>query len=298
MGRLGALIPLILALVIAVVASVFLYNWVQKKGTGGTESRVVQAETVNVAVAVVDLSWGTKLKPEMIKMVPYLKDSIPPGAFTDPGKLAGRVLIDPTKKGEPMLESRLAPESVEHGGVAAIVGPGKRALAVKGDRVLGMAGLIRPGSHVDVLATISNPGAENDAQKDITKTVLENIRVLATGTELEQDSKGTTTQIDVYTLEVSPEEAEKLALASTKGRLHFALRNATDVNYVTTQGTTIPTMLALENWESYEEPAPKPDAKETIVVATPPPPRPKSRTVTVEVLKGTDLSKVNFSKED
>src|SRR3989339_693612 len=101
MGRLGALIPLILALVIAAIASLVLYNWVQKRGTGVGETRVVQAETVEVAVAVLDLSWGTKLTPEVLKMTPYLKESLPPGAFTAANDLAGRILIAPTKKGEP-----------------------------------------------------------------------------------------------------------------------------------------------------------------------------------------------------
>ncbi|MEA3385815.1 MAG: Flp pilus assembly protein CpaB, partial [Thermodesulfobacteriota bacterium] len=183
-----------------------------------------------------DLPWGTKLEPEMIDTLPYIKESLPPGYSSSPESLEGRILISPLRQNQPILESSLAPDSVTTGGVSAVITPGKRALAVKGDKVIGLSGFIRPGNRVDVLVTITVP----KTKKEITKTVLEDVLVLATGIEIQENKEGGKPHsVDVYTLEVTPEEGENLALASAKGKLHFALRNVTDRETVLTKGATI-----------------------------------------------------------
>lgn len=235
MGKWKAIVPIALALVIALTLTIFLYTWVKRQTT---EKETVQAEskTVSVVVAAADLPWGTKLESKMTDTLPYLKESLPPGYSSSPESLEGRVLISPLRLNQPILEPCLAPVSVTTGGVSAIVTPGKRALAVKGDKVIGLSGFIRPGNRVDVLVTITVP----KTKKEITKTVLENLLVLATGIEIQEKSEGGKPHsVDVYTLEVTPDEGERLALASAKGKLHFALRNVTDRETVLTKGATI-----------------------------------------------------------
>ena len=146
----------------------------------------------------------------------------------------------PLKANDPITEHKLAPTSIETGGVAAVLKPGKRAIAVKGDKVIGIAGFINPGNSVDVLVTVKNP----DTEQEKTKIVLENIRVLATGTQIQENDKGEPAPVDVYTLEVGSEEAEKLALAATEGQIQLALRSVTDTEEVYTEGITIPQLLA------------------------------------------------------
>ena len=148
--------PIVLSLVIALAGSIFLYKWINWQ-TSPKEVVKVEYEAVPIAVAAVDLPWGTKLKPEMVKTAPFFKESMPLDCFTNSSKLEGRITISPLKLGEPILEHRLAPESVETGGVSAILKPGKRAIAVKGDKVIGISGFVNPGNRVDVLVTLTEP---------------------------------------------------------------------------------------------------------------------------------------------
>ena len=126
------------------------------------------------------------------------------------------------------------------GGIAAIITPGKRAMAVKGGKVLGMAGLIHPGNHVDILMMSNDP----KTKEALNKIVFENVRVLATGSQLGTDPEGKPSSVDTYTVEVTPEEGERLALASARGSLRFALRNVTDAETVLTTGATLEETLA------------------------------------------------------
>jgi pilus assembly protein CpaB len=233
------MIPIALSLVVATTAGILLYKWLQTQKTP-KEMVKVESEAVPVAVAAVDLAWGTKLEPEMIETAPYLKESLPPGYASDPKSLQGRVVISPLKPNEPILESRLAPISVTTGGVSAIIKPGKRALAVKGNKVIGISGFIRPANRVDVLVTLTDPKTNSG----MSKTVLEDILVLATGTQIENNRRGKPHPVDVYTLEVTPVEGERLALAAAQGKLQFALRNVIDKEGVLTKGATVRGTLA------------------------------------------------------
>lgn len=295
MGRWKAFIPIVLALVIAAGGSLFLYRWLQIK-TQPKETVKVETQAVPVAVAAVNIPWGTKLKRGMMKTVPYLTESLPTGYSSDRGKLEGRVAIAALKQNEAITEAKLAPTSVEVGGVSAIVKPGRRAVAVKGDKVIGLSGFILPGNSVDVLVTLTDPRTKSE----VTKTVLEKIPVLATGTEIQENDKGDPAPVDVYTLEVTPEQAEKLALAATQGKIQFALRNVTDAEPVLTRGATIPeTLSSLRAPEA--SPAPKAVRKKprvrrttTSVRKTTTPPKPKKRFFTIEIIKGDKLSKQEF----
>ncbi len=287
MKSLKTFLPIALSLVIAAGGSFALYKWIQSKQGTGKEIVQVQAEASPVIVAAGDLSWGSKLKPEMLKTTPYLKESLPAGHFTKLADITGRVLISPVRANEPITEHKLAPNSIETGGVSAVLKPGKRAIAVKGDKVIGISGFINPGNRVDILVTIEDPKKKEEK----TKTILENILVLATGTQIQENEKGEPSPVDVYTLEVDPEDGERLALAAAEGRVQLALRSILDTETVLTTGVTIPKMLAAF---SYAEEKPKPAVTQKK--------RPTNRrwiprnTVTVDIIKGTDTSQKKFSQ--
>ncbi len=140
MNRLRVLLPLILACC-PFLGSFLVYRALKQKAV---PEKVAKEETVPVAVALNDLPWGAKLTREMIQVVPYLRQSLPPDCFSDASALEGRVVIASLKQNEPIIESKLAPTDVTTGGVPAILRPGRRAVAVKGNPVLGVAGFIRP----------------------------------------------------------------------------------------------------------------------------------------------------------
>ena len=265
--------PIVVAFVIALAGSILTYTWISKQGPAQTVVKV-DADAVQIAVAISDLPWGTKLTKEHLSSTPFLKESLPPNHFTDLDSLEGRILIAPVKQKEPITEARLAPTSVTTGGISAVLEPGKRALAVKGDKIIGLSGLIQPGNRVDVLVTWEDPRNK----REVTKIVLEDILVLATGPEMQKNSKGEsdTAPVDVYTLQVTPEEGERLTLAAIEGKLQFALRNVIDTETVYTKGVTIPDALKFYS-------------KRT---ASPGNTIPVSRSV--QVIKGTKSSKVSF----
>jgi pilus assembly protein CpaB len=277
--------------VIALVVAIISYGYLQKR----TAVQVQSVDTQPLVVAAVDMPWGEVLATSTVKLQPYLKATLPPGSFSEPGQVVGRTLLYPVVIGEPILESKLAPKTAAAGGVGAIITPKKRAMAVRVDKVIGVSGFIRPGSRVDVLVTIAQKTGDSGP---MTKIVLENILVLAVGSEMEKGTKQEKpTVVDVLTMEVTPEEGEKLALAATEGKLQMALRNSTDSDGVSTRGTTIPALLS-----SYSGPAAPPKAQK--VAAKPgssrpapsqtPPPRPA--TFSVELIKGTSVSTHKFER--
>lgn len=282
MARTRVTLPLAVALFFAVAGAFIAYKWVQSQKSGsGVQAVKVSGDIINVAVAAVQIPWGTKLSVDFVEMRPFLTKSLPAaGYFVDAAALAERVLITPLEPGDIILESRLAPTGVTTGGVAAVITPGNRAIAVKGDKIVGLSGMIRPHDRVDVLVTIEHEKA-GQKEEPITKIVLENILVLAAGTEMQKDEKGKgESPVDVYTLEVTPDDGERLALASNEGKLHFALRNSLDSEIVLTKGATVGDTL-----ESYSSPQVKSVAKKPYVPASSYP---------VDVIRGTERNKVNF----
>jgi pilus assembly protein CpaB len=287
MGNLKAVVPIAVSLVIAFVGSYFIYTWIQKQ-QAPQQVVQVQAEAVPVVVAVSDLPWGTQLKPEMLTTKPFLKQSLPAGYFSGPDDIKDRVVVAPLKANDPVTEHKLAPVSIKTGGVSAVLEQGKRAIAVKGDKVIGIAGFINPGNKVDVLVTVKDP----QKNEEKTKTILENIMVLATGTQIQKNEKGEPSPVDVYTLAVTPEEAEILSLGANEGKLQLALRSVTDTATVLTSGVNITKMLASYSPGNPPPPPPKQEeAKEAPKVVQKWAPRPA---VSVEVIKGNEISQKKF----
>lgn len=234
-----ALLQIGLSLVLALVAGILIFNWTA--GANKTTPSGKSASTVKVVVAKIDMKRGVKLTKDMIQLRDFTTDSRPSGAFDDSTKLVGRVLSTPVGVNEAVTATKLANESVLGGGVSALIEPGKRAMAVKGNAVMGLAGFVRPGDRVDVIVSMTI-GRNDDP---VTKLVLERVKVLATGTQLAPpDEEGKTASVDVYTLELTPIQSERMALAATQGTLHFALRNEQDNENILTTGSTVPKTLA------------------------------------------------------
>jgi pilus assembly protein CpaB len=284
MGKWRAIIPFTLALFVAAVVYMVL-----PKAPGDTKQTDVKLQApvleeksgVTIAVASRDLKRGEKILFDDATTVtwrPFPEESLPAGYIPYDEALQGRVVLIPIMERELITEQRLAPSGVGVGGISLLVGTGKRAIAVKGDMVMGMAGLIHPGDRVDVLVTVKDP----KRKLEITKIVLEDIVVLATGKEF-RDQDREEYSFEVYTLEVTAEEAEKLALAANKGRLQFALRNASDSETVLTKGTTVRDLL--RSFGNFER-RPRSKTKRTT---------PRKPTFTVEVIKDGKVLRQKFN---
>jgi pilus assembly protein CpaB len=195
--------------------------------------KTVTVPTKRVIVANADLSLGSELGRDDLKSVEWPASAVPEGAFEDPAALIGRGLIDSVVRHEPILPGKLA--SKEAGsGLPPIIPKGKRAMSVRVNEVIGVAGYVLPGTRVDIVATQS-PTAK--AEDMTSKVVLSNVEVLTAGTRLEHDSKdGKPISVTVVTLVVTPDEAERLTLASTEGKIQLALRNPLDVDSPATAG--------------------------------------------------------------
>lgn len=204
------------------------YNFMQNQPV-----KTTAMATEGVVVASNDLQLGSELKTEDVKVVQFPQGQTPQGGFTKTGDVIGRGLIVPIVKNEPILKAKLA--SKEAGsGLPPVIPEGMRAVSVRVDEVVGVAGYVLPGTRVDVLAT-ANP---SDQRSDTTtKVILSNVQVVTAGTRMEQDPQNTKpVQVTVVTLLVFPEQAERLALASNEGKIQLALRNPLDQGAPATPG--------------------------------------------------------------
>ncbi len=263
-----------LAIGLGLVTTVMTYTWLLEQ-TPAPVKAILKPQGSKIAVASADVPWGTPLTAEMVRLVEYPTAHLPAGHFTDVESLKGRVVLMHLQRHELILEAKLAPEDVKHGGVLGVMDPDKRAMAVRVNEVVGLPGFVKPGDRVDIMATLKNP---KRGKGKITKTVLENTLVLATGTQMERKGPGEKpSPVKVITFEVSLEEAEKLALASTEGKLRLALRSPRNIETELTKGATRRSLLA-----SYQ-------------VKRKPSPRVRKRLRTqVEVIRGGDRSVVKF----
>jgi pilus assembly protein CpaB len=195
--------------------------------------KTVNAPTQAVVVAAADLPLGSELKKEDLSVVNFPVGAAPEGSFAKPQDLIGRGLIVSMVKNEPFLNAKLA--SKEAGaGLPPVIPEGMRAVSVRVNEVIGVAGYVLPGTRVDVVATASPNGSPQDATS---KVILSNVQVLTAGTRMEQDQeKGKPMQVTVVTLLVYPEQSERLALASTEGKIQLALRNPLDQGAPETPG--------------------------------------------------------------
>lgn len=219
----------VFALVAGLGTALLLARYLDKKGGGGQAVAVT-----GVVVAAADLPLAARLKVEDLKVIEWPADHVPPGAITDPKELVGRVLISRVLAQQPLLPGMLAAKNAGSG-LAALIPANMRAIAVRVDDVVGVAGFIHADDRVDVLVTMRQnfQGGEST-----TKVFLQNIKVLAVGQEVDNGDKSRlhATPATVATLLVSPQDAERLVLAQMEGRIMLTLRSWTDSQPVDTNG--------------------------------------------------------------
>lgn len=225
--RSRGILMLFIAALAGLVAVGLAARWMQHQG--GDKGRI--------AVANTDIELGGRISPEMVRLVDWPQGSVPVGAFSDAGKLEGRVVMVAMQRGEPLTEGRLAPVGTK-GGLSAVVPAGKRAMTVRVNDVVGVAGFALPGTYVDVMVNTQEEGSRrNDKDHAISKIVLERILVLAVAQEADRDATKPKV-VNAVTLEVTPTQAEMLDLARSVGSLSLVLRNQTEDKPAETAGIT------------------------------------------------------------
>ena len=218
---------LFLAVLVGLAAAVYASGWVARQ-SGIASNRVV--------VAAVDIELGSKINGQMLSTVDWPVGSVPPGAFNDQKDLQDRVAKVGLLRGEAVLEGKLAPVGTK-GGLSAVIAAGKRAMTVRVNDVVGVAGFALPGNYVDVMVNAQQDKGKGEEGRQISKTVLEHVLVLAVAQEAGRDDTKPRV-VSAVTLELSLEDSEKLDLARSVGTLSLVLRNQIDKEKVQTAGIT------------------------------------------------------------
>jgi pilus assembly protein CpaB len=278
MNRTRLLLIGFVALALGAIVSYAVYRTLQ------TRTGADAAPGVEVVVAANDVAVGSKVAESDVKLVRFPVADLPSNIFHLKTSVVGRGAILPIARGEFFLPNKLAGENAGSG-MQSLIPPGMRAVSVRVNEVIGVAGFVVPGTRVDVLLT-GNPSGAPDQQ---TTTVLENVAVIATGQKLERNTAGEPQLTPVITLLVSPDDAQKLTLATSQGKIQLALRNPLDtkqqeLNSVSTgslyKGVLPPAAPAASR--------PKSTGKHAVKTPAPPPPAVYS----VEVIKGTKREEV------
>lgn len=209
-------ILIVISLLLAVGAAWAANRWLtaQAASTGAGPS------TVTVLTAAIDIPLGTRMEPRHVAPIQMLAETVPPSAFKDPAAIEGKVAIADIVKGEMLLEPRFA-DQTSGSALAAVVGENMRAVSVRVNDVVGVAGFLLPGNRVDVVA------AYREQADTLSETVVQNVRVLAIDQTASSD-KNEPVVVRAVTLEVTPADAEKLVLAEQRGEIQLALRNPLD----------------------------------------------------------------------
>ncbi len=201
---------------------------------------VAPVETTRVVVVRSDVAVGSALARPQLDAVDWPRRLLPQGTFSDPGRLEGRVLRRALAAGEPVLEVSLLPQGAE-AGLVSVISEKQRAVSVKVDPVIGVAGFVTPGSRVDVLATLRR--VDQTRRLPYSKVVLQDVPVLAIDQKMEEAENGDPKLVSVVTLQVSPEQAEQLIYSSHEGRLQLALRSPADREIVPTTSVGVADVL-------------------------------------------------------
>jgi len=254
---------LVFAFVVASLASLMLYRVLNRPQP--TKAAVA---TTQIVLASRDLEVGTVIKEQDVQLADW-PGSAPAGASNKPQDLVGRGVITPIYAKEPVIDSRLAAKGAG-GGLASMIPPGMRAVALRVNEVVGVAGFVTPGMHVDVLISGNRPGGDGSLGT-LTRTLLQNLEVLSAGQDIKKDAEGKPVAVQVVNLLVTPEQAEQLSLATSQTNIQLVLRNPLDRETAKTPGTALALLftgdkLRLGATAQSEAPRPRP------IVATPRPP--------------------------
>jgi pilus assembly protein CpaB len=254
------------AVVVGLVATFGIHRYITAK------TQVPVVVTAPVVVAARDVAPGTAFTAEMVKVATWPKNLIPPQSASSMSQVQGRVAMMSIANGEPILIRKLAPEGTA-AGLSGLLDLNKRALTVRVDDVSGVAGFIHPGNRVDILADMKMP----EGKDHYSKTILQNIMVLTAGQVWEQKGDNKPVVVNTVTLELSPEQAEILNLASNEGKIRLSLRNFRNVATVHTEGIATSQLISGGAPRKAEAPAPS---------------RREERTV--EVIKGLERTKATL----
>src|SRR5262245_41350444 len=271
MARMKVFIVFALAITVGSVFAFATYNYVQN-----APGRTVTIPTTGVVVASANLDVGDELDADNVHMVEWPANAVPEGAFTSIEEVVGRGVIMPMVSNELVLPMKLA--SKEAGaGLPPAIPPGFRALSVRVNEVIGVAGYVLPGTHVDVVVTL-NP--TTDQQNMTSKVILTNVQVLAAGTKIDRETdKDKPTPVSVVTLLVDPDQSERLTLAASEGKIQLALRNPLDTATPATPGVRPAGLLGPAPVLKTSKPR-APQAVKAAAVAAPVEP------ITVEIIRG------------
>jgi pilus assembly protein CpaB len=220
---------LLLAMTVGAIFAFSTYKYVQ-----ATPARGASAKLTPVVVAASSLDLGAALRAEDLRTINWPSEAVPAGTFNNPQELVGRGLIQPVSQNEPLMPSKLAPVGAG-AGLPPMIPDGMRAVSVRVNDVIGVAGYVLPGSKVDVLVTVSPTNQSTDMTS---KVILTNVTVLTAGTRIERDVEkdNKPISVSVVTLLVDPLQSEALTLASTEGKIQLALRNPLDKTMPPTPG--------------------------------------------------------------
>lgn len=291
---------LIGAVLFGLIAAVSVSRFLTGRKPGGDLKTIV--------IAKVELPLGAKIVPEQLVAVEVPENATPDGTFDAVEKVVGRITVTRIAAREPIINTRLATEGAS-AGLSAIIPEGYRAISVRVDDEVGIAGFVMPGTLVDVLAVITPQ--DNAQQGPISKIVLQNIKVLASGQDLDQPkNEREPNSVRSVTLQVTPEQAEKLTLASSEGKLRLALRNSVDQGDEQTLGANRRTLLTGERAllvpeagsPKGEQPKPNPPRRQTARASRPPlfekiilpAPAPPVARISVDVFEGVKKRTIDF----
>jgi pilus assembly protein CpaB len=222
-----------IAILAGLVAALLITRYLERRTVS------VSTPTSKIVVAAMDLPLATHLRPEQLRMADWPVTAMPPGAIRDVKEAIDHILTSRVLEGEPLLPGKLAARDAGNG-LAALIPSNMRAIAVRVDDVVGVAGFIHPDDRVDVIVTIHPTSKSGAGDETISKVILQNVKVLAVGKELEVSdrNRNQANPATVATLLVNPEESEKLALSATEGRLMLTLRSWTDTRPSSRRGST------------------------------------------------------------
>lgn len=281
---------IVISVIIGLAAVVLASRWV---------SQQADTSTSQVVVAKMDIELGARLSPDLLTLQNWPAGSVPQGALLakdmdalikDPKTNEGRVARVNVLRGEPIMESKLAPSGAQPG-LSFAIKPGMRAITVRVNDVVGVAGFALPGNYVDILVNTTDEAARAAGEnRTVSKIVLERILLLAVAQETSQ-GEGKPKVVNAVTLEVTPEQAEKIDLARSVGSLSLVLRNQLDTEPLTTGGVYKKDLLKGAAGSEAKPPEAKPaETKPAIKKATPRKPSAKAGQVQVEVIRGDTRS--------
>jgi pilus assembly protein CpaB len=276
MGNRAGLL-LLLAIMSGSLAAFLAFTFIRSPAAPAAVTTV--RETVPVVVAARDINVGATLSAEDVKITEWPGNALPTGFATSPDEVVGLGVRTPVAMNEPLLPQKLAGRELG-AGIEVLIPDSMRAVSVPVNSVTAVAGWAKPGARVDVMVTLNDVRTEVEP---VTQVVLQNVEVLGNNQSIARDQNGQAVQIDVMTLLVSPQDAERLAMAETNGRLHLALRNPLDHDTIPTTGVRESGLLR----RMAAAPAP---VRSGGPVAPAPPPPPTRRSI--EVIRGTERQEV------